>query len=109
RDLADRTGTLWRPEGDRARQRSTQPSSLRSDGHLADDLRGLERDGARRARGARARTDPPARAAQGEPRDRRGTDRQELAVGGQARREPDDARGGAADLRDAERASGDRG
>ena len=42
--------------------------------------------GADRARGARARADPAARAAQGEPRDRRGDDRQGRELPGQARR-----------------------
>ena len=54
--------------------------------HLADGLRDLEHHGARRARGSGARSHPPARAAQGEPRDRRGADRPRLAVGGQAGR-----------------------
>ena len=42
--------------------------------------------GADRARGAGARPDPPARAAQGEPRDRRGLDRQGRELQGQAGR-----------------------
>ena len=64
--------------------------------------------GARRARGARTRPDPPARAAQGEPRDRRGADRQSFAVRRQARREAAAARGRRVYLRHARRQGGDR-
>ena len=72
------------------------------------DLRDVEHHGARRARGARARPDPPARAAQGEPRDRRGADRQGLAVAGKRVEGLDAARGRAPDLGDARRPGGDR-
>ena len=54
--------------------------------------------GADRARGAGARPDPPARAAEGEPRDRRGLDRQGRELQGQARPRAPAARGRAADL-----------
>ena len=67
--------------------------------------RDLEHHGADRARGARARPRPPARAAQGEPRDRRGADRRGLAGRRQARREARAARGLAPDLRSCATAS----
>ena len=67
-------------------------AALRPARHLADDLRDLEHHGADRARGARARARPPARAAAREPRDRRGADRRRTRRRRQARREARAAR-----------------
>src|SRR5436305_3749817 len=104
----DRAGEVRRPEGDRARERPPQPVALRPARDLADDLRNLERDGARGARGAGARPHPPARAARREPRDRRGGDRRRIAVGGPEHRGALAARGLAAHLRHARRPGRDR-
>jgi trk system potassium uptake protein TrkA len=67
------------PEGDRARQRPAQPAALRPARHLADGVRDLEHPRLVEHEVPEHDLDPPARAAQGEPRDRRGADRQELA------------------------------
>src|SRR5204863_297805 len=66
-------------------------------------------DGADRARSPGARPRPPARAPEGEPRDRRGDDRRGRARRGPARRGAAPPRGLAPDLDHAERAVGDRG
>src|SRR6059058_2500811 len=65
-----------------ARVNDPRNQPLRPARHLSDGLRDLEHPRARGARGPRARPHPPARAAQGEPRDRRGPDRQGLAERG---------------------------
>ena len=109
RHLPDRPRAVRRAEGDRARQRSTQPGSLRPARDLADRLRDLEPARPRRARGARARARPPARAAQREPGDRRGADRLGLALRWQDGRGAAPARRLAADLGRARRPGRDRG
>src|SRR5205823_1996719 len=78
--------------------------ALRPARRLADGERDADDHGADRARGARARAHPPARAAQGEPRDRGGADRQGLALGREAGRRAQAAGRVAADLRHARRA-----
>ena len=69
--LPARPRQLRRRDDDRARERPAQPAVLRPARHLADGVGDRVDHGPDRARGARARADPPARAEQGEPRDRR--------------------------------------
>src|SRR4029079_7169255 len=109
RHLSARTRALRRRQRDRAHQRPPEPGILRPARYLADRL-GHRRDhGPHRARGARARAGPAARAAQGEARDRRGYGRQGGELPGQAGpRAPAPGRR-AADLRRARRQGRDPG
>src|SRR5262249_12404887 len=106
--LPARQGEVRRAEGDRAGERPAQPGALRPPRHLADRLGHARPDGADRARGARARPRPPAGAAQGEPRDRRGADPERRTGGGQARGGARPARRLPADFGHAQRPLRDR-